>query len=107
MALLGRRTMSAMYDDSNMTLATAVLVVGLLIGAGVGYYMAPEGEPVYNSYDDMDKALDEPSGEVPTFDLFYWVPHLMCGVTSIWVWTLSDRFEKLKARVRAIERNYR
>jgi len=28
-------------ETSNMTLVAAVLVVGLMVGAGVGYYMAP------------------------------------------------------------------
>jgi len=30
-------------ENTNMTLVAAVLVVGLLVGAGVGYYMAPSG----------------------------------------------------------------
>lgn len=30
-------------ENTNMTLVAAVLVVGLLVGAGVGYYMAPAG----------------------------------------------------------------
>ena len=31
-------------ENTNMTLVAAVLVVGLLVGAGVGYYMAPAGD---------------------------------------------------------------
>ncbi len=31
-------------ENTNMTLVAAVLVVGLLVGAGVGYYMAPSGD---------------------------------------------------------------
>jgi len=31
-------------ENTNMTLVAAVLVVGLLVGAGVGYYMAPTGD---------------------------------------------------------------
>ena len=30
-------------ENTNMTLVAAVLVVGLIIGAGVGYYMASQG----------------------------------------------------------------
>ena len=30
-------------ENTNMTIVAAVLVVGLLVGAGVGYYMAPSG----------------------------------------------------------------
>jgi len=31
-------------ENTNMTIVAAVLVVGLLVGAGVGYYMAPTGD---------------------------------------------------------------
>jgi branched-chain amino acid transport system substrate-binding protein len=31
-------------ENTNMTIVAAVLVVGLLVGAGVGYYMAPSGD---------------------------------------------------------------
>jgi ABC-type branched-subunit amino acid transport system substrate-binding protein len=31
-------------ENTNMTIVAAVLVVGLLVGAGVGYYMAPAGD---------------------------------------------------------------
>jgi branched-chain amino acid transport system substrate-binding protein len=31
-------------ENTNMTLVAAVLIVGLVIGAGVGYYMAPSGD---------------------------------------------------------------
>ena len=31
-------------ENTNMTVAAALLVVGLLVGAGVGYYMAPSGD---------------------------------------------------------------
>ncbi len=40
-------------EEANMTLVAAVLVVGLLVGAGTGYYMAPsepktQTPPTYN-----------------------------------------------------------
>jgi branched-chain amino acid transport system substrate-binding protein len=31
-------------ENTNMTLVAAVLIVGLVVGAGVGYYMAPSGD---------------------------------------------------------------
>ncbi len=48
-------------ENTNMTIVAAVLVVGLLVGAGVGYYMAPSGagdggpkRVVYQGYLDWE-----------------------------------------------------
>jgi len=89
-----------MYDESNMTLATALLVVGLLVGAGVGYYMAPSG-----TYDDGNYVEPVEQAPIPVgFDWFYYVPYVMGTVTGVWCWTLSDKLGKLKVRILDLER---
>jgi len=49
-------------ESANMTLVTAILVVGLLVGAGVGYYMAPETVEVPST---PVAPIEEPSSSCP------------------------------------------
>jgi len=90
-----------MYDeyDSSMTLVAAVLVVGLLVGAGVGYYIAPV------DYNTETTSTPEPTPVPLNFDWFYYVPYVGMSIVSAWVWTISDRVGKLKRRLRNLERS--
>ncbi len=37
-------SVGVIIENTNMTLVEAVLIVGLVVGAGVGYYMSPSGD---------------------------------------------------------------
>ena len=87
-------------EEPNMTLVAAVLVVGLLVGAGVGYYMAPacsdpSHDPSVNSYDDMDDYEPTPSVLAPSTDWIDWIPYIISVFLGGWLWLTNERIGRM------------